>query len=378
MKIDNYIIRGGENLNSAAKKTPSFPRNAELIFNDLHTKLGKDDSEKENYFETPVDELNRLFIRSFYVEIAGNRPICFFVGLLIPRTAYIQAKDYYCLHKGLCSVSLDQIQAAISSFRPIEVTIDWPIPRTPIGLDFQQLSQMKLYGEKEYSANINQMCLSISINTIDDWFLRLFIAVNPYRMSRAFTVVVSRDCPRPPMPDDKPFIPVWFQEKANDLDVQDSASRAIPSGNQDVGEQKPLTASPIASRLHCTSTKTKADSESPLPASSNKIHFFFYTVLVVALFVCLYKIYSGGSFLWRDYHRLKDENRSLVEANRELEKRCKEFATENANIDKELRRLDDKVTRLITENNKLKAELSRLKSGTTSSQEKSKNWLPLR
>ena len=197
MKISDYIIRGGENLNSAPQKTLSFPSDAEQIFNEWHSRLGKDDSEKENYFELPVNDQNRLFIRSFYVEKAGNRPICFYVGLLVPKTAYIEAKDYYCMHRGLCSISLTKVQdAAIASFLPIEFTTDWPIPRTPIGLDFQQLSKMRLYGDKEFSTNINQMCFSISINNIDDWFTRLFIAVNPYRLSRSFHVGLQPDISR--------------------------------------------------------------------------------------------------------------------------------------------------------------------------------------
>lgn len=204
MKINNYIIRGGENLNSAPLKTLSFPANAERVFNDWHSKLGKDDQEKDNYFEIRVDHESRIFIRAFGVEKPGNRPICYYVGLVVPRDAYIAAKDYYRLHKGLCNISLSDIQeAAENSFEPIEFSIDWPIPRTPIGLDFKELSDMKLYGDNDFDANITKMCCSISINTIDDWFSRLFIAVNPYRLDGAYHIVVSREEPRPAMFGDK-------------------------------------------------------------------------------------------------------------------------------------------------------------------------------
>ena len=109
MKINDYIIRGGENLNTAPQKTMSFPADAEQIFNEWHSKLGKDDKEIENYFEMPVNNQNRLFIRSFYVEKAGERPVCFYVGLLIPKIAYLEVNDYYCIHKGLCQVSFSQV-----------------------------------------------------------------------------------------------------------------------------------------------------------------------------------------------------------------------------------------------------------------------------
>ena len=47
MKITDYIIRGGENLNSSAHKTSSFPSDAEELFDLWHSKLGKDDEEKD-------------------------------------------------------------------------------------------------------------------------------------------------------------------------------------------------------------------------------------------------------------------------------------------------------------------------------------------
>ena len=41
MKIKDYIIRGGENLNASPLKTSSFPDDVEQIFDNWHTKLGK-------------------------------------------------------------------------------------------------------------------------------------------------------------------------------------------------------------------------------------------------------------------------------------------------------------------------------------------------
>ena len=309
MKINDYIIRGGENLNAAPLKTLSFPTDAERIFNEWHSKLGKDDEEKENYFELPVNDQNRLFIRSFYVEKAGNRPICFYVGLLIPKTAYIEAKDYYCMHKGLCSVSFNKIQeAAKASFLPIEFTTDWPIPRTPIGLDFQQLSKMRLYGDKEFSSNINQMCFSISVNNIDDWFSRLFIAVNPYRLSRSFHVVVSREQPRPPMPDDK-----QKNTKAKDQYQRQYAVR----------KQERAT------------TSSDSDSNTPASPKSKRVHWVFLLLFVLALIGCLYHFIHS----WSEFHALQAKNENLKKTNEELSAACTRLDGENHNKDREIKRL---------------------------------------
>ena len=345
MKINDYIIRGGENLNSAPQKTLSFPSDAERIFNEWHSKLGKDDEEKENYFELPVNDQNRLFIRSFYVEKAGNRPICFYVGLLIPKTAYIEAKDYYCMHKGLCSVSFNKIQeAAKASFLPIEFTTDWPIPRTPIGLDFQQLSKMRLYGDKEFSSNINQMCFSISVNNIDDWFSRLFIAVNPYRLSRSFHVVVSREQPRPPMPDDK-----QKNTKAQDQYQRQSAAR----------------------KQEQTTTYSDSDSNTPASPKSKRVHWVFLPLFVLALIGCLYHFfYCGDRFPWSEFYALQAKNENLKKTNEELSAECTRLDGDNHDKDSEIKRLLGEIDKRDKKIGELEKKPSRLEGrlGTNDSQ----------
>ena len=320
MKINDYIIRGGENLNSAPQKTLSFPSDAERIFNEWHSKLGKDDEENENYFELPVNDQNRLFIRSFYVEKAGNRPICFYVGLLVPKTAYIEAKDYYCMHKGLCSVSFTKIQdAAKASFLPIEFTTDWPIPRTPIGLDFQQLSKMRLYGDKEFSSNINQMCFSISINNIDDWFTKLFIAVNPYRLSRSFHVVVSREQPRPPMPDDRPKPPKPPEQPP----------------------KRPADRKPEHTTSPCSSGSNTSE-----PPKSKKNSLVVLSLVVRSLVVLsLVALIGSHCFALRELKKtneeLKKTNEKLKKTNEALSAKCSKSDGDNQDNDRERKRLRD-------------------------------------
>ena len=197
MKIDDYILRGGENLNAAARKTPNFPIEAERIFKRWYETLGEDINERENYLELPFDRENRLFIRSFWVEARGNRPICYYAGLVVPKELYCEAGEYYRLHKGLVQITIaDILAAAEHGFEPLECVTDWPLPRTAIGLEFEELAHMKLYGEKEYDANLNRMRLSLSINNIDDWFCRLVIAVNPSRQDAAYHIVISKKTPR--------------------------------------------------------------------------------------------------------------------------------------------------------------------------------------
>jgi hypothetical protein len=335
MKINDYIIRGGENLNSSPLKTPSFPDVAERIFNEWHTKLGKDDKEKENYFELPVNPSFRLFIRAFNIEKPGNRPICFYVGILIPKDAYIEAKDYYCIHKGLCSVSYAQVkEAANSSFQSLEIAIDWPIPRTSIGLDFNQLSKVRLYGEKDFSSNINQMCFSISINNIDDWFSRLFIAVNPYRMSRSFHIVISREQPRPAMPDDKHINSQYAIE----------TPKVVP------------TPKPIA-----VQNDLPAPQKRP-PKNPNRLRWVIFPVLLLSICTSIYHLCNCRDKIpLADYYSLKDERDSFEKTNQELSDKCSGFERDNKLLENDKKRLEEELEKKRLELSQINEELERIK-----------------
>ena len=197
MTIENYIIRGGENLNSPPKTYGNFSPNELKTFEHWHVKLGKDDTEKENYIECPADVNTRLFIRAFWSEPSGHRPVCYYVGLLVPRSLYEEAGEYFRINRGLCAISLLAVQRALESNKPIDVNIEWPLTRTAIGQPFEVLSNWKRYGEVEYCSNMNDLLSSISINIIDDWFSRLFVAVNPYQSDPAYHMVVSRKKPLP-------------------------------------------------------------------------------------------------------------------------------------------------------------------------------------
>ena len=350
MKIDNYIIRGGENLNDFALKTASFPSDAERVFNEWHTKLGKDDDELENYFELPVNAQYRLFIRSFCIEKSGNRSICYYVGLIVPKEAYLEAKDYYCLNKGLCNVSFSQIQnAANSSFAPIEIAIDWPIPRTTIGLDFQELSKMKRFGEKEFSSNINEMCFSISTNNIDDWFSRLFIAVNPYRMSRAFHIVISREKPRPAMPDDIPHSPK-------------------------INKDEPPKVAPTLKPFVPTIPSNEAPKQTP--KNPNKLRWVFFPIILFSICITVYHFYNCQDKVpLEQLYKLQEEKDSLEGANKNLSGECERLQKDNLKKDGEIRGLKNDVSKLTGEKKQLEAEIVALEKQLDSLKKQQSNGM---
>lgn len=196
MRISNYIVRGGENLNTTVF-VGLFPQTALTAFENWYPKLTKNSKEKESYIECPVDKNNRLFIRAYWVKQPGERSVCYYVGFLIPFSEYIEAGEYYKINRGLSEISLNAVQNAARTNNPLDINIELPLPRTAIGQSFDFLADWKKYGGKEFQANIHEFLFSVSINNITDWFSLLIVAVNPHLMDPAYNVVISREEPLP-------------------------------------------------------------------------------------------------------------------------------------------------------------------------------------
>lgn len=191
MKITDYIVLGGENLNDPSQKTPDFTAEAEQVFKTNCFSLGSSDHNLESWLELPVNDSFRLFIRMFWMERRGQRALCYYIGLQLPKRLYFEARDFYRLNKGISLLTLETILSALDNASPIEVPLV-PQPQSAIGSSFEELCKLKLFGTEKFSENMEKMRLSISINSIDDWFNRLRIAVNPSRPPKGCCLLVAK------------------------------------------------------------------------------------------------------------------------------------------------------------------------------------------
>ena len=322
MEIIDYIIRGGENLNNSAHKTSSFPDDAEVLFNLWHSKLGKDDEETDNFFELPVNAAARLFLRAFWTERPGHRPICYYVGLLIPRSLYEQGYDYFKISCGICNISLQDVkEAQENNFAPIASPADIPMPRSTIGLDFSQLAQVKLYGEDGFAKNLNDMRLSISINNLEDWFSRLFIAVNPYRLDSSFNVIVSKKEPHPAI-------------KGADMGCLSKKNK-----DRDMKQQMPMLSGDLVSGTR----------NEPKVFRINIFYAIFVFLLIWSCGIGIYHfVICGKNLPLPEQYRLQAENENLKQVNEDLMAKCEKLDRENIVCKRE--------------NSKLKHEIDKLRS----------------
>lgn len=203
MKITDYIVLGGENLNDPPQKTPDFTAEAEQVFKTNCFSLGSSDHNLESWLELPVNDSFRLFIRMFWMERRGQRALCYYIGLQLPKRLYLEAGDFYRLNKGISLLTLETILSALDNASPIEVPLV-PQPQSAIGSSFEELCKLKLFGAEKFSENMEKMRLSISINSIDDWFNRLRIAVNPSRPQKGRCLLVAKQGCEPSFQESTP------------------------------------------------------------------------------------------------------------------------------------------------------------------------------
>ena len=197
--INDFILRGGEDFNSQPKTFGFTLPEANEVFNQWHPKLGKDDTETENYIECPVNKDNRLFIRAFPDEQPGNRSECYYAGFLIPKSLYQEIGGYYIVNQALCAIKLEDVQLALKKQEPILLKTERYLPRAENSLPYSELlnTYKKRFGEEDYKTNLTDFLLSVSVDSIDDWFQRLFIAINPYQNEPEYDIVIARHRPFP-------------------------------------------------------------------------------------------------------------------------------------------------------------------------------------
>lgn len=363
MNIYNYIIRGGENLNSAPNIVGAFSPEAQNAFEHWHVNLSQDDEEKETYIECPVDNNNRLFIRAFWYEPSGQRPVCYYVGLLVPRSFYLEVGEYYKVNKGLCEIPLSEIRRAAAVKAPIEINTEWPLLRSTIGRSFEALANWKKFGEKDYNSNIIELLYSISVNNIDDWFSRLILAVNPECFDSSYHVVISK---RRPITFRKTIAEHQFSFSKSDCYVENKRqvySSGLTEGFQIKPQPTVFTTNDLNTRDNTFKETTMRRSQigfSRKVIIAISIVWFFGIVIGLLVSSVHYgnKIGTKDEAYSKETKELHEQIKKLRQSIENIEILYKQAAESKMILQEKYNELDKKEKDLKEENAKLKEKLS--------------------
>ncbi len=208
----DFIFHGGADLNAKMYCTGGFDDLCRKTFERWYLRIeGNSFNDDCRYLEMPVPRSDaRLAIRTFWLKQAGMRAECFYLGVKLSRRNYEEAGDYYRLVSALRALSLDRIRELVSSGKRLDLVPTVPMQRQSMWKDFNALSGICMIGPEKFDENLQNVLLSISISNIDDWFDRMFLAIDPYFERQEFNVVVSKRQPKrvaAHTPSEGPFEP---------------------------------------------------------------------------------------------------------------------------------------------------------------------------
>ena len=196
MTINDYIWWGGENLN----KKPFFSNdevesNYSSIFNSqINTLRHPILADEILLYDMPlIGKKSRLIIAVYKEKNDTSRAVSWYLGLIVKKSLYAQLPAIQCLYLGLNNLSLSRIKQAVVRKTMLKINVDVPVEKTPIWTPVNDLIHFEII--KPFPQNIKELSQLISINNIDDWFDKLFIAVNPAKYNDEFTTIVATKKP---------------------------------------------------------------------------------------------------------------------------------------------------------------------------------------
>lgn len=196
MKLD-FIFHGGGNLNAKMYHTAGFDDDCRKAFERWHLRIeGNAFFEEGRFLDMPVTEETRLAIRTLWVKQPGVRAECFYLGVKLSQRDYREAGEYYRLVAALRALSVDRVKEFVSSGQLLNLTLSMSMRRQSMWRPFSELSGTRVTDSEKFDEKLENVLLAISVNNLDDWFNKMYLAINPAVDRQEFNLVVSKTKPK--------------------------------------------------------------------------------------------------------------------------------------------------------------------------------------
>ena len=194
MLINKYIIAGGEDFTKEVGTAGISPE-AKKCFKQWKSEiLTACDKNIEPMFFIPVSDNSRLLLKGLNQSRGSQRQIAWVLGIELEKKEYSDFVSYLSIVKGFKNISVNQIEKNYgSSGKPFECNFKFPQNTSSISKYFNELEGKDFKGD--YPAVLDEFCSNISLNNIDDWFTKLFVAVNPVDYHSEFSCMIGRNLP---------------------------------------------------------------------------------------------------------------------------------------------------------------------------------------
>ncbi len=219
ININQYLIKGGKDFNSTPQVIGEMPKELKEeachALQDAFDQLDGNGNAQECFIDLPVNNQYRMFVRQYWWEEEGERPVSNYVGSLINQATIQQAGGLYNLDRALVAVNWETIQEAaenanaivlsvattppLSGFEASSPKISFPYVKTGTGKDFAEQLQ------KAYQILLQD----------EHWFVTN--TIQAFQQQNEYSIKILNPSTQPPQPMPQPTPPMPSSSRLSTL-----------------------------------------------------------------------------------------------------------------------------------------------------------------
>lgn len=340
MLIDKYIISGGEDLSVLIKSNQSSE--ALTTFKKWRSFCSEscNKMEKDCLFFTPLSNDCYFLMKSVFENRSGARALIWILGIELAKSDFLSIGSYDSVAKGFRNITINQIRKAYdSNGKPFDVNFRFPRNTFIEEYSFEDIKGKDFKGQ--YPQKFDEFTEKLSNSSLDLFFEKLCIAVNPHEYREEFTCMIGNNIP-------------------SRLIIKNTESVV----DADVIQEKPKTSKKVEINIDKSSGEYKTINNTSNNFGAKKLSAIFF-ILIIS--ICMnFILFTKNKQLSKNANEIDVLNAvriSLEKRITELKKEKEDLTTKKIQAEKardkaqkDLEKLEEDKIGLIKERNKAQQE----------------------
>lgn len=194
MRIDKYLICGGEDLSVLIKSNQSSE--ALVAFKKWRPFCSESCNkiEKDCLLYIPLSNGNYFLMKSVFEDRNGARSLVWTLGIELTESDFSSIGSYDSMSKGFRNITTNQIKNAYgSNGKPFDVNFRFPQNTFIEEYSFEDIKDKDFKGQ--YPQILDEFTGKLSNSSLEILLKKLCVAVNPYEYREEFTCMVGTNIP---------------------------------------------------------------------------------------------------------------------------------------------------------------------------------------
>ena len=219
ININQYLIKGGKDFNSTPQVIGEMPKELKeeacRALQDAFDQLDGNGNAQECFIDLPVNNQYRMFVRQYWWEEEGERPVSNYVGSLINQATIQQAGGLYNLDRALVAVNWETIQEAAENANAIVLSVATTPPLSGFDASSPKISfpYVKTGTGKDFAEQL-QKAYQILLQD-EHWFVTN--TIQAFQQQNEYSIKILNPSTQPPQPMPQPTPPMPSSSRLSTL-----------------------------------------------------------------------------------------------------------------------------------------------------------------